>query len=180
VTPTTHPTQIALRVETEAPVSVLTNTIEPAPEAPVPEPASGGQEAPTRATLATHPQTSDDTSEEGAQDVEMPTVSAAPVEPATQPAAIVADLDPQDNDTDMATKADAQRAKIAEKKATRDTLAKSASAAVDRLFTPTATTMGKKSKAKERPPTKAVTRASGVPVDDKGVPLVTAAANPLG
>ncbi|KAF9975292.1 hypothetical protein BGZ75_000584 [Mortierella antarctica] len=191
VTPTTTLAQSAPRIETEAPILAPTTLIETAPEVPVSEPSSGDQDAPTRANLVTQPQTSDDTSEGGDQDSDMPAVSALPhaptaqtVEPAvvqetSTPTIDIIDVDYTDNDVDMTTKLDAQKAKIAEKKVTRDRQAKT-SGTVDRLFASDPAGAGKKSKAKERPAPKTTTRASAVPLDANGVPQVTAAAHPLG
>jgi hypothetical protein len=123
----------------------------------------------------------------------MPTVSAVPEAQVTQPAETtvpvinITDSDPVE-DINMATKLDDQKSKAAERKTTREAQAKVLNDNMDRLLaktpaalirdkTPGASVRDKKSKAT---PTKAATRAAAVPTDDKGVPLVTAAVQPLG
>lgn len=177
-------------VETEAHASAPSTCVEPQPEVPAPEPTSGTSVSPSVADQAPTPLASDDASETAEQDVAMPTAAPDtpetplhhPVEPCPTrtvpdtpiPVITISEEPGSTDDVNMTTKQDGMRAKLADKKASRESKIM-ARKGLDGIFDPASVLVGKKSKAKEKSSAKASTRASGPTVDSMGIPVVVAA-----
>ncbi len=158
-------------------ISTTTKTREPTCEGPALESTSEYQDEQIKTSPAPHPQTSDVSAGGSDQDVDMSTESEASE---TQTTTTTSDTATPDSttpiltpstDVNMTTKADEQRIKTTEKKQGRVKLVKDMTDRVDRLLA-----TGKTDKTTLA---KAITRASAVQKDSKGIPQVRTATHPL-